>query len=228
MKMIIFGANEVGAMIASQFYTANDITVIDNEKNKLDTFNKLDISFVDGNASNIDILKQANIKCADVFIACTDSDELNIVACLTAKRLSEATTLCFVRKESYKASLGITKDAEYNCDFYVDNVIWPKELLTQEIFRIITVAKALDVENFAGGKARLLEYKIAENSPLVNKLVKHCEFPKDTLIVGITREDELFIPNGETVLHQEDKVIFMGLSHSLDVLAGKFFHDILP
>lgn len=225
MKIIIFGANEVGAMIASQFYTANDITVIDEEKNKLDAFNKLDISFIDGNATNIDTLKQANTKDADVFIACTDSDELNIVACLTAKRLGNITTHCFVRKESYKSSLGITKDAEYNCDFYVDNIIWPEELLTQEIFRIITVAKALDVENFANGRARLLEYKIAENSPLVNKMIKHCEFPKDTLIVGITREEELFIPNGETMLHQDDKVIFMGLSHSLDILAGKFFHE---
>lgn len=225
MKIIIFGANEVGAMIASQFYTANDITVIDEEKNKLDAFNKLDLSFIDGNATSIDVLKQANTKDADVFIACTDSDELNIVACLTAKRLSNATTHCFVRKESYKSSLGITKDAEYNCDFYVDNIIWPEELLTQEIFRIITVAKALDVENFVGGRARLLEYKIAENSPLVNKMVKHCEFPKDTLIVGITRDEQLFIPSGETVLHQDDKVIFMGLSHSLDILAGKFFHE---
>ena len=225
MKIIIFGANEIGSMIASQFYTANDITVIDEEKNKLDTFNKLDISFVDGNASNIEILKQANAKDADFFIACTESDELNIVACLTVKHISEAHTICFVRKESYKQSLGIAKDAEYNSELYVDTVIWPKELLTQEIFRIITVAKALDVENFAGGRARLLEYKIAENSPLVNKMVKQCEFPKDTLIVGITREDELFIPSGETVLHQDDKVIFMGLSHSLDILAGRFFHE---
>lgn len=225
MKIIIFGANEVGAMIASQFYTANDITVIDEEKNKLDTFNKLDISFVDGNASNIDILNQANIKNADAFIACTDSDELNIIACLTAKRVCDVCTMCFVRKEGYKASLGLAKDAEFNGDFYIDNVIWPQELLTQEIFRIITVAKALDVENFAGGRARLLEYKIAENSPLVNQMVKNCSFPKDTLIVGITRDDELSIPNGETVLHQDDKVIFMGLSHSLDILAGKFFHE---
>lgn len=225
MRIIIFGANEVGAMIASQFYTANDITVIDDEKNKLDTFNKLDISFVDGNASNIDILNQANIKKADAFIACTDSDELNIIACLTAKRVCDVCTMCFVRKEGYKASLGLAKDAEFNGDFYIDNVIWPQELLTQEIFRIITVAKALDVENFAGGRARLLEYKIAENSPLVNQMVKNCSFPKDTLIVGITRDDELSIPNGETVLHQDDKVIFMGLSHSLDILAGKFFHE---
>ena len=225
MKIIIFGANEIGSMIASQFYTANDITVIDDEKNKADIFNKLDISFVDGNASNIEILKQANIKNADVFIACTDSDELNIVACLTAKRLSDVCTMCFVRKEEYKSSLKITKDAEYNGDFYVDFVIWPEELLTQEIFRIITVAKALDVENFADGRARLLEYKITEKSVLVNQMVKNCGFPKDTLIVGITRGEELLIPNGETVLHQDDKAIFMGLSHSLDILAGTFFHE---
>ena len=225
MRIIIFGANDLGAMIASEFYTDNDITVIDDEQNKSDSFNKLDVGFISGNASNIEVLKQARIKDADVFIACTESDELNIVGCLTAKRISSVRTMCFVRKEEYRHSLGIAKDAEYNCDFYIDNIIWPEELLTQEIFRIITVARALDVENFASGKARLLEYKIPANSLLVNSLVKNCEFPKDTLIVGITRENELFIPNGETVLHEDDKVIFMGLSHSLDILAGKFFHE---
>ncbi len=69
------------------------------------------------------------------------------------------------------------------------------------------------MENFADGRARLLEYKIAPNSILVNCMVKNCEFPKDTLIVGINRGDELFIPNGETVLHQDDKVIFLWVFH---------------
>ena len=225
MKIVIFGANEIGSIIASEFYTDNDITVIDEEKNKVDAFNKLDVGFVAGNASNIEVLKQAGIKNADVFIACTASDELNIVACFTVKRVSQARTLCFVRKEEYKSSLGITKDAEFNNDFYIDNIIWPEELLTQEIFRIITVARALDVENFADGRARLLEYKISGNSLLVNKMIKNCEFPKDTLIVGITRNGELFIPNGETSLKEDDKVIFMGLSNSLNILAGKFFHE---
>ena len=225
MKIIIFGANEIGYMIANEFYTNNDITVIDEEKNKIDSFNKLDVGFIAGNASNIEILKQANVKSTDVFIACNSSDELNIVACLTVKRLSNAKTLCFVRKEEYKSSLGLAKDADYNCDFYIDNVVWPEDLLTQEIFRIITVAKALDVEYFADGRARLLEYKIPKYSPIVNSQVKNCDFPKDTLIVGITREGELFIPNGETTLLEDDKVIFMGLSHSLNILAGKFFHE---
>ena len=224
MKIIIFGANKVGAMIASQFYADNDITIIDNEKNKIDQISKLDISFVDGNGSDIDILKQVGVKTADVFIACTTSDELNIVSCLTAKKLGNGCTMCFVRNEEYKASLGIAKDADYNNEFYIDIVIWPEDLLTQEIFRIITVAKALDVENFAGGRARLLEYKIEEDSILVNQMIKTCSFPKDTLIVGITREETLFIPSGETILQKDDKVIFMGLVHSLDVLAGKFFH----
>jgi len=224
MKIVIFGANKLGAMIASQFYTENDITVIDNEKNKVDAISKLDISFVDGNGSDVEILKQAGVKDADVFIACTNSDELNIVACLTAKKTGCPCTMCFVRNEEYKSSLGIAKDSDYNNEFYIDIVIWPEELLTQEIFRIITVAKALDVENFAGGRARLLEYRIEDDSILVNQKVRNCSFPKDTLIVGITREETLFIPNGETVLQKEDKVIFMGLAHSLDVLAGKFFH----
>ena len=225
MKIIIFGANNIGFMIASEFYTDNDITVIDEEKNKVDAFNKLDVSFISGNATGVEVLKQAGIKQADVFIACNDSDELNIISCLTVKRMCKAKTLCFVHKEEYKSSLGIAKDADYNSDFYIDNIILPEDLLTQEIFRIITVAKALDVEYFANGRARLLEYKVPKYSPLVNTQIKNCEFPKDTLIVGITREGELFIPNGETTILESDKVIFMGLSHSLNILAGKFFHE---
>jgi len=225
MKIVIFGADTTGSILASQLYTNNDITVIDEAKNKSEILNRLDVSFVDGNASDIEVLKQANIKDANIFIACTKTDELNIVACLTAKRLFDITTMCFVKNDCYKTSLGIAKDADFNNEFYIDYIISPSDLLTQEIFRIITVAEALDVENFAHGKARLLEYKIAEHSILVDKMVKSCEFPKDTLIVGITRNEKLFIPSGETILQQDDKVIFMGLSNSLDILAGKFFHE---
>ena len=75
MKIIIFGANEIGFMIANEFYTDNDITVIDEEKNKIDSFNKLDVGFIAGNASAVEVLKQAGIKDTDVFIACNSSDE---------------------------------------------------------------------------------------------------------------------------------------------------------
>ena len=110
-------------------------------------------------------------------------------------------------------------------DFFIDYVIWPEALLTQELFRIVTVAHALDVENFADGRARLLEYKVRPGASIVGKMVKDCGFTRDTIIVGIKRDDLLFIPNGLTEINENDKLIFMGTSHSLDILAGTFFHE---
>ena len=225
MKIIIFGATELGCLIATNFFEDHDITIIDKEENFSNNINKLDISFISGNASNINVLEKAEIHDADLFLACSDFDEVNIVSCLTAKRISGIKTICFVSKEEYKSSLGLSKDGDYPCDIYIDEIIWPEELLTQDIFRIITVSEAIDVENFANDKARLLEYRIKENSILVDKRIRDCEFPKDTLIVGITRDGTVSIPTGNTVLESNDKVIFMGSSKSLDKLAGRFFHE---
>ena len=88
MKIIIFGATELGCLIATEFFEDHDVIIIDNEENITHDFNKLDIGYVQGNASDIEILKQADIKNADVFLACTGLDEANIVACLAAKRIS--------------------------------------------------------------------------------------------------------------------------------------------
>ena len=225
MNIVIYGASELGCLIATEFFEDHDITIIDKEENFTNNFSKLDIGFVVGEAPNVDVLKQAGIKDADLFLACSESDEVNIVACLTAKRMSGLRTLCFVGKKEYKTSLGLTKDSDFISDLYIDDIIWPEELLTQDIFRIITVSEALDVENFANGRARLLEYRIKENSVLVDKKVKECEFPRDTLIVGINKDTELIVPNGDTVFAADDKAIFMGLSRSLDKLAGRFFHE---
>ena len=225
MKIIIYGATEVGCLLATEFFEDHDITVIDKEENRTEEFDKLDISFVHGNATDISILKTADIYNSDVFIACTTLDEANIVACLTAKKISGIRTICFVSNEEYKNSMEPNKTSDYLDDFFIDYVIWPEELLTQELFRIVTVAHALDVENFADGKARLLEYKVNTGSSIVGKMVKDIGFTKDTIIVGVKRDNLLFIPNGLTEINEDDKLIFMGTSHSLDILAGTFFHD---
>jgi len=225
MKIVIYGATEIGCLIATEFFEDCDITLIDKEENRSEEFDKLDISFVSGSATDIKVLKKADITGADVFIACSGLDEANIVACLTAKKISGVKTICFVSKKEYQNAMAQDKSNEYLSDFFIDNIIWPAELLTQELFRIVTVAHALDVENFADGKARLLEYKVKPTSSIVGKMVKDCGFTKDTIMVGIKRNDLLFIPNGLTEINADDKLIFMGTSRSLDILAGTFFHE---
>lgn len=225
MKIIIFGATEVGCLLATEFFEDHDITIIDKEDNRSEEFSKLDISFISGNACDMKVLSQADILNSDIFIACTPVDEANIVACLSAKKVGGIRTICFVSREEYKNTLYFEKTNGLCGDFFIDYIIWPEELLTQEIFRIVTVAHALDVENFADGRARLLEYKVSPHLSIVNQKIKDCKFTNDTLIVGIKRNGELFIPNGDTVLQVDDKLIFMGTAHSLDILAGTFFHE---
>ncbi len=222
MKIVVFGASEIGCLIATEFFEDHDITIIDKDENRTEALNKLDISFVAGNGSNINTLKSSNIEDADIFIACSAFDEANIVACLTVSRLSRAKTVCFVSNPEYIESLKLMKNTQYEM---IDYVIWPEELLTQEIFRIITVPDAVDVENFANGKARLLEYRIKEDSLLLNKKIKDYIFPQEVLIVAITRDSNLFIPDGDTEFKLNDKVIFMGSSTSLDILAREIFQS---
>ena len=225
MKIVIYGATDIGCLLATEFFEDHDITIIDKEENRVSELSNLDISFVAGNAANIEVLKTADIKNSDVFIACSGVDEANIVACLSAKQFGKLRTICFVSKEEYRNTLSIERNNENSNNFFIDYIIWPEELLTQEIFRIVTVAQALDVENFADGRARLLEYKVQPYLSIVGKKVKDCGFTQDTLMVGLTRGGQLFIPNGETEILEGDKLIFMGTSHSLDILAGTFFHE---
>ncbi len=226
MKIIIYGANELACLIAARLFEDHDIIIIDDDSNNnKEQFDKLDLEYVQGSGSNINLLESVGIKNADIFIACTDNDEANIVACLTVINMTKLKTVCFVSKKENVDSLTLVRGSKYQKELMIDYIMWPEELMTQEIFRIITVPQALDVEDFANGKARLLEYRIIESTKFINKKIKDCSFPEETLIVGITRDDTLFIPTGDTELQLNDKVIFMGSSYSLDILAGKFFQE---
>ena len=113
MQIIIYGATEIGCLLATEFFEDCDITVIDKEENRSEEFDKLDISFVQGSATDINVLKKADIMGSDVFIACSGLDEANIVACLTAKKVSGIKTICFVSKKEYQNAMAQDKSNEY-------------------------------------------------------------------------------------------------------------------
>ena len=226
MKIIIYGANEMSIAIASEFFEDHDVIVIDPEQKNLDTFSRMDISMMCADIMSIKALKDADVEKADAFIAVSNNDESNIIACLMVRQVSKAQTICFVQKKESMESLNALKD-QYKSSYAqcIESIIWPQKLLVQEIFKIITVPDAVDVENFAHGRARLFEYRIKEDSELLNQQLKDCYFNSEVLVVGIVRNEELFIPNGSSTFCLNDKVILMGTPIGLDIAASELFES---
>jgi trk system potassium uptake protein TrkA len=225
MNLLIYGATELGYMVATRLYSGHSVTLIDDLDKLPERFNTLDISFITGSGADVDALEQADLKDCSMFIACSVLDEANIVACWTVKKIVDIETICFVRTMELYRNLVSPKQNRYQTRYDIDTIIWPEQLLTQDIFRIISVPDALDVEYFAEGRAKLFEYRIKEKSVLCNNRVMDCAFPPNVLIVGITREHSLFIPDGSTVIQPDDKVIFMGTGPALDSLAASIFQS---
>lgn len=223
MKILIYGATESGYMAARHLSKDHDVTVLDEQDRLPERFGNLDISFISGSGSDISVLQHADAAHVDLFVACSELDEANIVACWTIKRIADVETICFVQKMVLYKNLVFCMQSHYRTPYDIDTIIWPEQLLSQDIFRIISVPEAIDVEYFAKGRAKLFEYRIKENSIIRDKRVMDCDFPENVLIVGITRDNNLFIPNGSSIIELNDKVVFMGTGPALDLLTARFF-----
>jgi len=225
MDLLLYGATDLGYMIALSLYQEHSITLLDDLEKLPEKFSSLDISFISGTGADIDALEQADTEKCELFIACSSLDEANIVACWTVKKIVDIETICFVHTMELYRNLVSARQKHYHTRYDIDTVIWPELLLTQDIFRIVSVPDAIDVEYFAEGRAKLFEYRIKERSTLLNTRVMDCSFPPDVLIVGITRDEALFIPTGSSIIEEGDKVIFMGLGPALDTLAANIFQS---
>ena len=130
----------MASAVAGELFEDYDVVVIDPDQKQLDALSKLDIGLMCADAISIKILKDAEIDKANAFIALSDNDEQNIIACLMARQVSDAQTICFVQKKESMESLNLMKD-EYKSSYVqcVDTIIWPQKLLVQEIFKIIRI-----------------------------------------------------------------------------------------
>ncbi|MBQ3101996.1 Trk system potassium transporter TrkA [bacterium] len=226
MRIVIYGTNEMASVIAAEFFEDHDIIIVDPSAQNLEKFKGLDVGTVCGDCSNLNVLRELDFKFGDAFIACTQNDEANIVACLMVKQLSNAKTVCFVSRKECRDSLRlIREEAPRGSVMNIDHIIWPERLLTQEIFRIVTVPEAIDVETFAEGRAQMFEYRIKQDSILQSKKIQDCDFPEEVLVVGIVRDEALFIPSGSTEFQSGDKAIFIGTPEGLDICANNFFSE---
>ncbi|MBC2691793.1 MULTISPECIES: Trk system potassium transporter TrkA [Pseudomonas] len=211
MKIIILGAGQVGGSLAEHLASeANDITVVDTDGERLrDLGDRLDIRTVQGRGSLPTVLRQAGADDADMLVAVTNSDETNMVACQVAHTLFHTPTkIARVREASY-----LTRAELFDNDAIpVDVLISPEQVVTNYIKRLIQHPGALQVIDFAEGKAQLVAVKAYYGGPLVGQQLRQLRehMPNvDTRVAAIFRRDRPILPQGNTVIEADDEVFFI-------------------
>ena len=211
MNIIILGAGQVGSSVAQNLSSeANDITLVDINVSLLEELSdRLDIQTVVGHASHPDVLKKAGISDADMLVAVTNSDETNIVACQIAHSLFHTPTkIARVRSQEYLKYPELFN----NKILPIDVLISPEQLIAEHIQRLIEYPGALQVMDFAGGRARLVGVKAYYGGPLVgheiSDLRKHMP-GIDSRVAAIFRHGRGIVPDGNQVIEADDEVFFI-------------------
>ncbi len=206
MKIIIAGCGKVGQKLLEKLSNEkeHDITVVDTSAESLpDVISEYDAMGVVGSGVDLDTLIEAGVEDADILIAVTGSDEINLMTCLLAKKKGNCQTIARVRQPQYRKSIELIKE-----DLGLTMIVNPEYTAASEIARALRFPSAIQIDTFAEGRVEILKFKVPENSILndmkvsdiVNKL--NC----DILVCGIERGDEAFIPAGDFVIKEKDLV----------------------
>ncbi|MGY2257883.1 Trk system potassium transporter TrkA [Pseudomonas sp. SDO55104_S430] len=212
MKIIILGAGQVGGSLAEHLASeANDITVVDTDGERLrDLGDRLDIRTIQGRGSIPSVLRQAGADDADMLVAVTNSDETNMVACQVAHTLFHTPTkIARVREAAYLTRADELFDNEA---IPVDVLISPEQVVTNYIKRLIQHPGALQVIDFAEGKAQLVAVRAYYGGPLVGQQLRQLRehMPNvETRVAAIFRRDRPILPQGDTVIEADDEVFFI-------------------
>lgn len=224
MNVVILGAGQVGGSLAEHLANeSNDITVVDTDGPRLrELQDRLDIRTIEGAASFPSTLERAGARDADLLIAVTNSDEINMVACQVATTLFKVPKrIARVRDHDY-----LVNDRQLFTDgaIPIDVLISPEELVTQHVKRMIEHPGALQVLDFADGHAQLVAVKAYYGGPLVGReiAVLRAHMPNvDTRVAAIFRQDRPIIPTGETVIEADDEVFFIAASNDIRAVMGE-------
>ncbi|MBR5240009.1 MAG: Trk system potassium transporter TrkA [Clostridia bacterium] len=210
MKIIIVGLGKVGQKLAERLSQEKEhsITVIDLRQPVLtDIVNAHDVMGITGSGASMDVLEEAGIRSADILIAVTESDELNLLTCFLARKLGSCNTIARVRNPEYKKEIQLFRE-----DLGLAMIINPELIAAEEIARLLRFPSAVQIDTFAKGRVEILKFKIASNSPLCDlKLLEISQkLGCNILICGVERGDEAFIPRGDFMLKAGDYVSVVG------------------
>lgn len=223
MKIIILGANHVAVSLAENLASeANDITIVDTDADRLrELKDRIDVGTVVGQPSYPDILRMAGAEDADMLIAVTENDEVNLVACQIAHALFKTPKkICRLRSASYMANESLFSPGGIAADV----VISPEQLVSLYIERLIDLPGSLQVLDFADGKAQLVAVKAYYGGPLVGQEIRflRAHMPSvDTRVAAIFRRDRAIMPEGSTVIEADDEVFFIAAQGNIRAVMGE-------
>lgn len=220
MRIIIVGNGKVGSTFANQLSLAgHDVTIVDKRAGALQqSGSNLDIMTVVGNGATIDTLQGAGVSQADLLIATTSTDEMNVMVCLLAKKLGTKHTIARVRNPEFTKEINLLKE-----ELGLSMTINPELACATEMARVLRVPSAIKVDSFAKGKVDILKLRICEKSPLAGlKLQDMRKFKASFLICAVERGKEVYIPDGAFQLEAGDRISILAQPKQ----ASAFFKQI--
>ena len=211
MRIIVVGCGNVGLALTQQLSKeGHDITVIEEKSSVVQAaVNNLDVMGIVGNGASYSIMKDAGIDQAELMIAVTNSDELNLLCCLIAKKAGNCHTIARVRNPVYKKEINFIKE-----ELGLSMVINPEEAAAGEAARLLKLPSATKIETFARGRAELVRLVVDEDSRLCDHALKDIpsDLKKQVVVAVVSRGNEVFIPDGSFILRAGDEITIFGSS----------------
>ncbi len=220
MEIIIVGGGKVGSALAEVLCDEHNVTVIDKNEARIKALtNDFDIMGIVGNCLQTEVLQEANVDKANILIAVTSSDEVNILSCLIAKKMKARHCIARVRSPEFDKQMVFMRE-----ELGISMMVNPDYNAANEIAKVLRYPEAINIESFAKGRVDLAEIRITSGSILENLALSQLSrrLRLDVLICAVQRGEDIIIPNGNFVLKAGDK-IHMTASHSAMV---KFFRSI--
>lgn len=221
MKIILVGGGKVGTALARQLSEeGHNVTVVDTNKPRVEHISETyDVMGIVGNGASIATLYEAGIEEADVFIAITGSDELNLLCCMFAKKAGHCHTIARVRNPSYSHELEFIKK-----QIGISAIVNPEMAAAVEISHLLRFPGASKIDTFADGRVRLIKCALTEAQGMNGMAIQEIStrLGSDVLICAVERGSEVLIPNGNFVLRNGDQVTFLATQEK----AREFFQKI--
>jgi trk system potassium uptake protein TrkA len=205
MRIVVIGAGQVGSTVVEALHDEHDLMVIDLDEERLTALSeRYDAGILEGNGASRRTLEEAGIKGADLLIACTSRDEINIIAAIFSKKISPATkTVVRTTNEEY---LDIWHERELDFDLIVSS----ERETALTVSRLIGVPAARQTDVFAGGQVQIVEFDVDGGQSVIGVPLRQAEIPPDSKVASIIRGDSIVVPRGDETIEQDDRIIVVG------------------